>query len=71
MEILGIIPVRKNSRGIPLKNIQKIDGLSLVEHTIRTAKKSTKISRLILSTDSNEIAKIAKKLKVEFEKQGF
>lgn len=65
MEILGIIPVRKNSRGIPLKNIQKINGLSLVEHTIRTAKKSTKISRLILSTDSNEIAKIAKKLKVE------
>ena len=65
MEILGIIPVRKNSRGIPLKNIQKINGIPLVEHTIRTAKKTTKISRLILSTDSEEIAKIAQKLGIE------
>jgi CMP-N-acetylneuraminic acid synthetase len=65
MEILGIIPVRKNSRGIPLKNIQKINGVPLVEYTIKTAKKSQKISRLILSTDSNQIAKIAKKLDIE------
>jgi CMP-N-acetylneuraminic acid synthetase len=65
MEILGIIPVRKNSKGIPQKNIQKINGISLVEHTIRTAKKSKKISRLILSTDSSEIAKMGRKLGVE------
>ena len=65
MEILGIIPVRKNSRGIPLKNIQKINGIPLVEQTIRTAKKTTKNSRLILSTDSEEIAKIAQKLGIE------
>ena len=65
MEILGIIPVRKNSRGIPLKNMQKINGVPLVEYTIKTAKKSQKISRLILSTDSNKIAKFAKKLDIE------
>ena len=62
MEILGIIPARANSKGIPQKNLQKINGISLVENTIKIAKKSKKISRLILTTDSEKIAKIGKKL---------
>ena len=65
MEILGIIPARANSKGIPQKNLQKINGISLVENTIKIAKKSKKISRLILTTDSEKIAKIGKKLQVD------
>ena len=64
MEILGIIPARANSKGIPQKNLQKINGISLVENTIKIAKKSKKISRLILTTDSEKIAKIGKKLEI-------
>ena len=65
MEILGIIPARANSKGIPEKNLQKLNGISLVEHTIKIAKKSKKISRLVLSTDSPKIAKIGKKLEID------
>jgi CMP-N-acetylneuraminic acid synthetase len=65
MEVLAIIPARGNSKGIPLKNIQKLNGISLLERTIKTAKNSKKISRIILSTDNDKIAKIGKKLKIE------
>ena len=65
MEVLAIIPARGNSKGIPLKNIQKLNGVSLLERTIKTAKKSKKISRIILSTDNDEIAKIGKNSKIE------
>ena len=65
MEILAIIPARKNSKGISLKNIQKLNGIPLLEYTIKAAKNSKKISRIILTTDSEEFADIGKKLKVE------
>ena len=65
MEILAIIPARKNSKGISLKNIQKLNGTPLLEYTIKAAKNSKKISRIILTTDSEEFADIGKKLKVE------
>lgn len=65
MEILAIIPARKNSKGIPKKNLKKVSGIPLIEYTIKEAKKSKKISRLIVSTDSSEILKLAKKLNVE------
>ena len=65
MEVLGIIPARMNSKGIREKNLQKLDGISLIEHTIKTAKKSKNISRLILSTDSPKMAKIGKQSGIE------
>ena len=65
MNILGIIPARGGSKGIPKKNLRKLCGIPLIEHTIKTAKKSKKINRLIVSTDSQEIIKFAKKLYVE------
>lgn len=65
MEVLAIIPAREGSKGIPKKNIQKVNGVSLLEYTVRAAKKSKKITRLIISTDSHEIAKLATRLNVE------
>ena len=65
MEILAIIPARKNSKGIKNKNITKISEIPLIEYTMNAAKKSKKITRLIVSTDSQEIIKIAKKSKIE------
>ena len=65
MNILGIIPARGGSKGIPKKNLRKVCGIPLIEHTIKTAKKSKKINRLIVSTDSQEIIRFVKKLDVE------
>ncbi len=60
LKILAIIPGRGDSKGIPSKNIQKLGELPLIAHTIRSAKKSTKVNRIIVSTDNKKIAKIAR-----------
>ena len=59
LKILAIIPARGGSKGIPSKNIQKLGELPLIAHTIRSAKNSTKVNRIIVSTDNKKIAKIA------------
>jgi len=56
MEVLGFIPARANSKGIPGKNIKLLNGKPLIGYTIEEGKKS-RINRLIVSTDSPEIAK--------------
>ena len=58
METLGFIPARGNSKGIPKKNIRLLNGEPLISYTIKEAKKSG-INRLIVSTDSPEIAEIS------------
>ena len=65
MKVLAIIPARINSKGIPLKNIRKLQRRPLLEHSIIETKKSKNINRLIVSTDSQKIANIAKSLDVE------
>ena len=64
-KVLCIIPARSNSKGIPSKNIQKVFGKPLIEYTINTAKKSRLVTRIIVSTDSQEIANVAIKLGAE------
>ena len=59
MKVLAIIPARSGSKGIPCKNIQKLVGKSLIEYTIQAARGSKKINKIIVSTDSPQIAKIA------------
>jgi len=59
-KIVAIIPARGGSKGIPRKNIQEIAGKPLLAYTIEAAFKSKYINRVIVSTDSPEIAKIAK-----------
>ena len=59
MKVLGIIPARGGSKGVPGKNILEIDGKSLLAYAIDCAKASTKISQVVVSTDSEEIAQVA------------
>jgi CMP-N,N'-diacetyllegionaminic acid synthase len=56
---LGIIPARGGSKGIPDKNIRIICGKPLIAYTIDVAKKSKLLSDVIVSTDSDRIAKEA------------
>jgi len=59
--IYGIIPARSGSKGVPGKNIKLLGGYPLIAYTIAAAKMAKNISRTIVSTDSTEIASIAKK----------
>ena len=56
MRILGIIPARKGSKSIKLKNIKPFNGKPLIYWTIKTALKS-KLDTVIVSTDSLKIKK--------------
>lgn len=59
MKILGIIPARGGSKGIPKKNIKLLNGKPLITYTIEAAL-SSKLDRVIVSTDCEEIASISK-----------
>jgi CMP-N,N'-diacetyllegionaminic acid synthase len=60
--ILGIIPARGGSKGIPRKNISLMNGKPLIEYTIRAAKKSKFISEVVISTEDPEIANLCSDL---------
>jgi CMP-N,N'-diacetyllegionaminic acid synthase len=57
--VLGIIPARGGSKGIPLKNITPVAGKPLIGHTIEAALASKRLDSCILSTDSQAIADCA------------
>ena len=59
MKILGVIPARGGSKGVPGKNIKPILGKPLIAYTIETGLKSKLVSDLVVTTDSEAIQKIA------------
>lgn len=56
--VLGLIPARGGSKGIPLKNIQPCGGKPLIAWTIEAARESKYIDRAVVSTDSGDIARL-------------
>lgn len=62
LKILGIIPARGGSKGVPRKNIRLLKNEPLIAYTIREARKSRLLTRLVTSTDNEEIKKIAENL---------
>ncbi len=63
--MLAIIPARGGSKGVKNKNIKLLENKPLIAHTIIEAKKSKNIDRIIVSTDSEEIAEISLKYGAE------
>jgi N-acylneuraminate cytidylyltransferase len=59
--LLAIIPARGGSKGLPGKNIRLFAGLPLIAHSILLAKMCPEISRLVVSTDSPEIAEVGRR----------
>ena len=57
--IVGIIPGRGGSVGVPLKNIKLLNGQPLIEYTIRAALNSGCLDRIIVSTDHDETAQVS------------
>jgi CMP-N-acetylneuraminic acid synthetase len=57
--ILAIIPARGGSKGIPCKNIVPLLGKPLITYMISAAKQSKYINEIVVSTDDDNIAKVA------------
>jgi len=58
--ILAIIPARGGSKGVPRKNIRPLCGKPLLAYTAETALESKTISRIVLSTEDDEIAAVGR-----------
>lgn len=58
-EILAIIPARGGSKGLPRKNIKELNGIPLIGYTILSAINSKYVSRVVVTTDDEQIVKIA------------
>lgn len=64
-KIVAVIPARGGSKSVPGKNIRKLLEKPLICYSIETGLKSKLIDRVIVSTDDDQIAKIAKKCGAE------
>jgi N-acylneuraminate cytidylyltransferase/CMP-N,N'-diacetyllegionaminic acid synthase len=65
MSILAVIPARGGSKGIPGKNIKKLSGKPLIAYTIEQARASKYIDRIVVSTDDDAIANVARRYGAE------
>jgi N-acylneuraminate cytidylyltransferase/CMP-N,N'-diacetyllegionaminic acid synthase len=57
--VLGLIPARGGSKGVPRKNIRELAGIPLIAHSIQAARDATAIDSVVVSTDDGEIAEVA------------
>ena len=64
-EILALIPARGGSKGIPRKNIRNFAGYPLVAWSIAAAIQASCVTRIILSTDDEEIAAVGREYDAE------
>ena len=71
-KVVAIIPARGGSKRIPNKNIKLFAGQPVISYSIRVAREAGLFDRIIVSTDSLEIAAIAREFEAEvpFQPQG-
>lgn len=60
MRVLGFIPARGGSKGVPRKNIRLLAGKPLLQYTAEAALVAKSLARVVLSTDDEEIASIGR-----------
>lgn len=65
LRVLGIIPARGGSKGVPRKNLRNLAGKPLLEYTAEAALASTRLSRIILTTEDLEIAEAGRQCGIE------
>jgi N-acylneuraminate cytidylyltransferase len=63
--VLGLIPARGGSKGVPRKNVRMLGGKPVLQWTADAAHASVYIDRLVLSTDDDEIAALGRSLGLE------
>lgn len=65
MRVLGIVTARGGSKGIPNKNIYPLCGKPLLSYTAEAALAAARLERVILSTDSEQIAAVGRQCGLE------
>jgi CMP-N-acetylneuraminic acid synthetase len=65
MTVLGVIPARGGSKGIPHKNLRQVGGRSLLSYTADAVRASRRLTRVVVSTDDEAIAAAARDLGLE------
>lgn len=65
MNVLAVIPARAGSKSVPHKNVRMIGGKPMLAHSIAHAQQSKYINRVIVSTDSEQYADIAREYGAE------
>jgi len=60
MRVLGIVPARGGSKGIPGKNVRPLGGKPLLVHTAEAALAARRLTRVVLTTDDEGIAEIGR-----------
>jgi CMP-N-acetylneuraminic acid synthetase len=64
-EVLGLIPARAGSKGVPRKNVRPLAGKPLIGYTLEAALLAGSLSRVLVSTDDDEVADLATATGVE------
>lgn len=59
LSVLAIITARGGSKGLPGKNVRQVHGRPLIDFTIAAARAAACVDRVVLSTEDNEIARVA------------
>lgn len=59
LPVLGVIPARGGSKGVPGKNLRPLAGEPLLVHTVRAALAAALVDRVVVSTDADDIAAVA------------
>jgi CMP-N,N'-diacetyllegionaminic acid synthase len=65
MRVLGLIPARGGSKGIPGKNVRLLGGRPLLAYTAEAARAARRLSRVVLSTDDEGIAEVGRSCGLE------
>ncbi len=59
-EVVAVIPARGGSKGVPGKNLRRVGGVPLVGRAVAAARAAARIDRVVVSTDDDEIAAVAR-----------
>lgn len=57
--VVAVIPARRGSKGLPLKNLLPLNGMPLIAHSIRAALAAASIDAVVVSTEDEEIGSVA------------
>lgn len=64
-KVLGVVPARGGSRGIPRKNLKMLAGKPLIAYILEAALQAKTLDRVIVSTEDEEVAAVAREYGVE------
>jgi CMP-N,N'-diacetyllegionaminic acid synthase len=63
--VLGLIPARGGSKGLPRKNTRLLGGRPLLDYTAKSALTAGRVSRVVLSTEDSEVAEVGRRCGLE------